>query len=88
MKVHTKFIETHIGILKSLLDELIPDKTQREEDIFEKRYKIKYAEPRIRIRFLDERLFIWVFRGMYTSIPLHTTPVFTGIIAPSMPYHH
>jgi len=30
----------------------------------------------------------WVFRGMYTSIPLHTTPVFTGIIAPSMLHHH
>ncbi len=55
--VHTKFIEQHKGILKKLLDFLLP-----KEDIlieaskFEGRYGLKYEEANIRMRLLDENL--------------------------------
>ncbi len=55
--VHTKFIEEHKGILKELLDELLPaDAIQQDETDFEKRFFLRYDEPLIRIRLLDEAL--------------------------------
>jgi hypothetical protein len=50
--IHTKFIEDNKAILRNLLDELIPDKLNRNESVFEKRFHLKYAEPEIRFRFL------------------------------------
>ncbi|WP_113662373.1 Wadjet anti-phage system protein JetD domain-containing protein [Pedobacter nanyangensis] len=68
--IHTKFIEANTGVIKSLLEVLIPDRIKHDERMFEKRFGLKYAEPRIRIRFLDERLFV---EGRFKdiSIPLH-----------------
>lgn len=68
--VHTKFIETNTGILRSLLDSLVPDKVVFGERDFEKRFGLKYAEPRIRVRFLDDKLFV-ENRFKDISIPLH-----------------
>lgn len=56
--IHTKFIENNKGILKILLDVLIPDKIKMDESDFEKRYGLKYSPILIRIRILDRKLFI------------------------------
>lgn len=53
--VHTKFIEQHQGILKDLLDELLEDwAVNHVARRFEKRYYLKYDEPTVRLRILDE----------------------------------
>ena len=52
--VHTKFIETHTGILKNLLDFLLPDtRVSKDETRFEKRYSLKHKPSIIRFRILD-----------------------------------
>ena len=60
--VDTKFIEQHKSILKSLLDELLPQ-SQINTDIeklaehgFEKRFGLLYEQPQIRFRLLDPLL--------------------------------
>lgn len=50
--IHTKFIEENKAILRNLLDELIPDKLNGNESVFEKRFHLKYVQPEIRFRFL------------------------------------
>ena len=55
IEVHTKFIEDNKGIFKELLDILIKDHIQNEKD-FEKRFNLKYEEPLIRFRILDENI--------------------------------
>jgi hypothetical protein len=55
--VHTKFIkEENEALFRSLLEYLIPEYIQLNETRFEKRFNLKYAEPLIRIRFLDKSL--------------------------------
>lgn len=51
--VHTKLIENNQSVLSSLLDYLIPEKIVPFEKIFEKRYRLKFPQPLVRIRFLD-----------------------------------
>lgn len=51
--IHTKFIEDNRAILRDLLDELIPDKLNGSEFVFEKRFHLKYIEPEIRFRYLN-----------------------------------
>jgi hypothetical protein len=51
--VHTKFIEENKTVLRSLLDELIPDNVNAAENNFEKRFGLKYDQPLVRIRSLD-----------------------------------
>lgn len=50
--IHTKFIEDNKAILKNLLDELIPEKLNGNESVFEKRFHLKYVQPEIRFRYL------------------------------------
>ncbi|MBS1555272.1 MAG: hypothetical protein JSU09_10125 [Bacteroidetes bacterium] len=50
--IHNKFIEDNRAILRNLLDELIPDKLDSNESVFEKRFHLKYIQPEIRFRFL------------------------------------
>ncbi|MHA7130612.1 Wadjet anti-phage system protein JetD domain-containing protein [Algoriphagus namhaensis] len=52
--VHTKFIEENKSILRFLLDELIPDIIIPSENLFEKRYCLKYDQPLVRFRSLDQ----------------------------------
>ncbi len=52
VSVHTKFIEEAKGILRLLLDELIPDRLLASEKEFEKRFRLRYAQPLIRLRIL------------------------------------
>lgn len=64
VKVHTKFIESHKGILKELLDYILPDvAVNREHSQFEKRYYLKYEETVIRLRLLDAK-----FREKYMQL--------------------
>jgi hypothetical protein len=56
--VHTKFIENQQGVLRSLFDALSGMAVNIEEKSFEKRYQLKYAEPLIRLRVLDDVLLI------------------------------
>lgn len=58
--VHTKFIEDNTAILQSLLDFLIPDHIRNPQlKRFADRYFLKYDEPLIRIRLLDENLSVF-----------------------------
>ncbi|MBR08961.1 MAG: hypothetical protein CMP48_14930 [Rickettsiales bacterium] len=52
--VHTKFIEENRTILKFLLDALVPDIVVPSENLFEKRYSLKYDQPLVRFRSLDQ----------------------------------
>lgn len=53
----TKFIENHKGILKELLDLLLPqDAIQADKDGFEQRYYLQKNEPLLRFRILDQQL--------------------------------
>lgn len=55
--VHTKFIEGNVAVLQSLLDFLIPDHIRdANQKRFAERYFLRYDEPLIRMRFLDNRL--------------------------------
>lgn len=55
--VHTKFIEDNQTILCSLLDELLPPTAIRvDESQFERRFGLRYDEPQIRLRLLDNGL--------------------------------
>jgi len=70
IQVHTKFIEQHKGIVRSLLEFLIPDAVNTEETLFEKRFGLKYSEPLVRIRILDNTLAAKIFSGLSDlSIP-------------------
>jgi hypothetical protein len=55
VEVHTKFIEENNTLMQSLLDFLIPGHIRSpEQKRFAERYFLKYDEPLIRIRILDE----------------------------------
>lgn len=54
--VHTKYVQENRSIIQSLLEFLIPEHINEEETKFESRFNLKYAEPLIRIRFLDALL--------------------------------
>lgn len=55
--VHTKFIEDNQTILRYLLDELLPPEAiQVDENQFERRFCLRYDEPQIRLRLLDDGL--------------------------------
>lgn len=56
ISVHSKFIEENKSTLQTLLDVLISEKTIRDETNFEKRFRLRYAEPTIRFRLLDPNL--------------------------------
>lgn len=55
--VHTKFVEDNQAILRHLLDELLPPTAiHATESQFERRFGLRYDEPQIRLRLLDEAL--------------------------------
>lgn len=51
--IHTKFIEQNEGILRQLLDSLLPPDTVEPVTHFERRYGLRYDEPLIRFRHLS-----------------------------------
>jgi hypothetical protein len=57
VQVHTKFLEAHEGLIRSLLDFLLPgDIRQAASRRLAERYYLRYDEPLIRIRLLDSRI--------------------------------
>lgn len=65
--VHTKYIESQQATLRVLFDALLKDHINVEEKAFEKRYRLKYPEPLIRLRVLDRTLLI---EGRFSDISL------------------
>jgi hypothetical protein len=54
LPIHTKFVEQHTGILRALLDEILPSTAiATEEKHFARRFGLRYDQPLIRLRFLD-----------------------------------
>lgn len=75
VRVHTKFIENNKELLCNLLDFLLPEDKIIKEHVgsrnFEKRYGLKYDQPLIRIRILDEDICEKYFSGLSDlSIPV------------------
>ena len=64
IEVHTKFIEQNKSILKELLDIVIADHICKEETMFEKRYGLRYDEPWVRFRILDDAIATRQFSGV------------------------
>ena len=55
--VDTKFIERHQRLLRQWFDVVLPAHTIRaDEDHFERRYGLHYAEPHLLVRLLDSEL--------------------------------
>jgi hypothetical protein len=54
--VDTKFIERYRGILRSLLDHLLPTEARTEDADFERRFGLRVDEPLIHLRLLDPLL--------------------------------
>lgn len=69
--IHTKFIEQNKGFLSQMLDIVLGPKVKRDETDFERRYGLKYDEPLIRLRALDQELSRTYLAGLHDiSIPL------------------
>ncbi|SIQ67838.1 Wadjet anti-phage system protein JetD domain-containing protein [Maribacter ulvicola] len=64
IKIHTKFIEDNKGVIKELLDVVISDYIQKDKKQFEKRFNLKYAEPQIRFKVLDQEISQTFFSGL------------------------
>ncbi|HEY0756239.1 MAG TPA: Wadjet anti-phage system protein JetD domain-containing protein [Ktedonobacteraceae bacterium] len=57
INVHTKFIEQHQGILRDLLDHLLPPTAMRlDAPTFQQRYGLREEESMARVRFLADQL--------------------------------
>jgi hypothetical protein len=74
LSVDTKFIEGHKSVLRQWLDVLLPAHTIRaDEDHFERRFGLRYAEPQLLVRFLDPVLQAELgFPCDVLSLPLQT----------------
>lgn len=68
--VDTKFVERHEGVLRGLLDFLLPEAVQSDSRHFARRFGLKHDEPQIRFRFLD------------AGIEFATTVPFTDLSVP------
>ncbi|ASB50373.1 Wadjet anti-phage system protein JetD domain-containing protein [Alkalitalea saponilacus] len=64
IKVHTKFIERNLGLIKELLNILISEHLNNEEKEFEKRFNLKFTEPQIRFKVLDIAIAEKFFSGI------------------------
>ncbi len=55
--VHTKFIEQNRGILRELLEQILPaEMIEAEAETFEQRFGLREKEPLVRVRLLDGQL--------------------------------
>lgn len=51
--VHTKFVETHIKILRPLLNVIVGDKVNQNASTFYSRFNLKEGDPQVTFRILD-----------------------------------
>lgn len=71
IQVHTKYVENNSGIIRELLDIIIAEFVNFEEKEFEPRFNLKYNEPLVRFRILDESVSQQLFGGIEDlSIPI------------------
>lgn len=71
IQVHTKFIENQKSIIRELLDIVIAEKNNDDEKQFERRFNLKYDEPIVRFRILDNAISQQLFGGLDDlSIPI------------------
>ena len=71
IQVHTKFIENKKSIIRELLDIVIAEKINDDEKQFERRFNLKYDEPIVRFRILDNAISHQLFSGLDdVSIPI------------------
>ena len=58
INIHTKFIERHRGIVRELLEHLLPQQTvPLSAATFERRFGLHEKEPLVRVRLLNEKLY-------------------------------
>lgn len=70
LNISTKFIEENKILIKDLLDILIEEHLNKNETDFEKRFNLKYREPLIRLKILDNKTSQTLFYGVNDlSIP-------------------
>ena len=56
IQVHTKFVENNKSIIKELLDIIIAEYINSDEKHFETRFNLKFDEPIVRFRILDNSI--------------------------------
>ena len=57
VSVHTKFIQQHRGIVRELLEQILPSEAMTPEALtFEQRFGLREKEPLVRVRLLDGQL--------------------------------
>jgi len=64
IKIHTKFIERNKGILRELLDLIIPEHLNADTTNFEQRFHLKSKENLVRFRILDPKISTQYFSGV------------------------
>jgi hypothetical protein len=64
IKVHTKFVEQNQGVIKELLEILLAEHLNAAEKQFEKRFHLKYSEPQVRFKILDQAISEKFFSGI------------------------
>lgn len=75
LAIPTKFIESHLKVLASLLDAALPPERINDDfrgvNQFEQRYGLKYRQPTVRLRLLDAAMAQQYFSGLSDlQIPL------------------
>jgi hypothetical protein len=75
--VDTKFVERNRAILDALLLFLQPEKTDAFKPRFEARHGLRWEEPLVRLRFLDDKLRI--DRGFPVTDLAVPTPIFRSL---------
>ena len=78
INVHTKFVERNQSIIRDLLDVLISEYVNKQEKYFEKRFNLKYSEPQVRFKILDNSTSQSLFSGVDDiAIPISQFEVLT-----------
>lgn len=73
LQADTKIVERHVAVLRQWLDRVLPAQAIRaDEEHFERRYGLRYAEPHLLVRFLTPELQQELgFPCDELSLPLH-----------------
>lgn len=64
IKVHTKFVEKNQFVLTTLLETILNPKDISSEKRFEKKFGLKYSEPLVRFKILDQDIADISFSGV------------------------
>ena len=64
IKVHTKFVERNQSVLTTLLEAILKPEDISLEKRFEKKFNLKYSEPLVRFKILDQNIADISFSGV------------------------